>query len=133
MGIIPLRAYYYPAESQIEPPPDIQHADGSNATNRHSKTKTLNYIHSHNKTCMQASRNSPVEIQLGSHNHSPRAQMHVDTIGSVILQENIFPPSGFCLFGILCSLEILRSLAHADQILSHRCKRMSFYQPVTFV
>ena len=26
MGIIPLRAYYYPAESQIESPPDIQHA-----------------------------------------------------------------------------------------------------------
>lgn len=35
MGIILLRAYYYPAESQIESPPDIQHqAAGSNATNR---------------------------------------------------------------------------------------------------
>ena len=55
MGIILLRAYYYPAESQIESPPDIQHADGLNATNRHSKTKTLNYIHSHTKTCIQAS------------------------------------------------------------------------------
>ena len=32
--IILLRAYYYPAESQIESPPDIQDACCSNATNR---------------------------------------------------------------------------------------------------
>ena len=36
MGIIPLRAYYYPAESQIESPPDIQHAGDWNATNRYT-------------------------------------------------------------------------------------------------
>ena len=48
MGIILLRAYYYPAESQIESPPDIQHTGRrlklfeSNTTNRRIGTNTKN-------------------------------------------------------------------------------------------
>ena len=36
--------------------------------------------------------------------------MHIDTIGNVIWQENIFPPRGLCLYGILCSVKFSEAL-----------------------
>ena len=125
---------HYPAESVL-----LSRWKPDWTTPRHPTCRRL-------KCHQQTFKNQNIELHSLTHQNMHTSLLkfpHRNTIkipqpstqsaNAVIFQENIFTPGGFCLYGILCSLEILRSLAHADQILSHRCKRMSFYQPVTFV
>ena len=80
MGIIPLRANYYPAESQIESPPDIQHAGDSNATNRRTNTNTSTNTNINTNTNPSTDTNTITNKNSNRLNYPKTSNMHATQI-----------------------------------------------------